>query len=74
MYKNGVYGNDEENADNKSSTQIAKVDRTYSWIGCSHFDGDPPLRGSIDAFRVYNRVLTASEITCLKDKENCNSI
>jgi hypothetical protein len=35
-----------------------------SWLGRSHFEsaGDPRLNGLLDDFRVYNRVLTASEI------------
>jgi hypothetical protein len=35
-----------------------------SWIGRSHFEpqGDPRLNGLLDDFRIYNRVLTTSEI------------
>jgi hypothetical protein len=35
-----------------------------SWLGRSHFEslGDPRLNGMLDDFRIYNRVLTASEI------------
>lgn len=40
-------------------------------MGKSHFDGDKLLKGAIDGFRIYNRVLTQSEISCLKDENNC---
>jgi hypothetical protein len=35
-----------------------------SWLGRSHFEslGDPRLNGMLDDFRIYDRVLTASEI------------
>jgi len=33
-----------------------------SWIGKSRFDSDSGFSGSIDEFRIYSRVLTASEI------------
>jgi hypothetical protein len=35
-----------------------------SWLGRSHFEslGDPRLNGLLDDFRIYNRVLTTSEI------------
>jgi hypothetical protein len=33
-----------------------------SWIGKSRFDTDSGFSGSIDEFRIYSRVLTASEI------------
>jgi hypothetical protein len=36
-----------------------------NWIGRSAFTADPYLAGLIDDFRVYNRALTAAEITTL---------
>lgn len=33
-----------------------------SWLGKSHFTTDPNLNGTLDDFRVYNRVLTTTEI------------
>ena len=36
-----------------------------SWLGRSRFMADPGFPGSMDEFRVYNRVLTASEIADL---------
>lgn len=35
---------------------------TSSWIGKSRFASDPGFPGEMDEFRIYNRVLTASEI------------
>jgi hypothetical protein len=40
-------------------------DTTNNWIGRSAFTADPYFAGLIDDFRVYNRALTASEITTL---------
>jgi len=36
-----------------------------NWIGRSAFAADPYLAGLVDDFRVYNRALTAAEITML---------
>jgi hypothetical protein len=36
-----------------------------NWIGRSAFTADPYLGGLLDDFRVYNRALTAAEITAL---------
>jgi hypothetical protein len=36
-----------------------------NWIGRSAFTSDPYLAGLVDDFRVYNRALTAAEITML---------
>ena len=33
-----------------------------SWLGKSRFDSDSGFSGTIDEFRIYSRVLTASEI------------
>jgi hypothetical protein len=38
---------------------------TNNWIGRSAFTADPYLAGLVDDFRVYNRALTAAEITTL---------
>jgi hypothetical protein len=38
---------------------------TNNWIGRSAFTADPYLAGLVDDFRVYNRALSASEITTL---------
>jgi DUF1680 family protein len=35
---------------------------TQNWIGRSQYSGDPYLDGAVDSFRVYSRVLTASEV------------
>jgi DUF1680 family protein len=36
---------------------------TQNWIGRSQYSGDPYLDGAVDSFRVYSRVLTASEVS-----------
>jgi hypothetical protein len=36
-----------------------------NWIGRSAFSQDPYFAGLIDDFRVYNRALTAADITAL---------
>ncbi|MGC1376374.1 MAG: LamG-like jellyroll fold domain-containing protein, partial [Anaerolineales bacterium] len=36
-----------------------------NWIGRSQFSGDPYLNGAIDEFRIYNRALSAAEISTL---------
>ena len=36
-----------------------------NWIGRSAFTADPYFDGLVDDFRVYNRALTAAEITAL---------
>ena len=36
---------------------------TQNWMGRSQFTADPYLIGQIDNFRIYNRVLTATEVT-----------
>jgi hypothetical protein len=41
------------------------IDRPYSYLGRSNWNGDPYLNGSIDDFRMYNRVLSTSEINSL---------
>jgi uncharacterized Zn-binding protein involved in type VI secretion len=43
-----------------------------SWLGRSHFEslGDPRLNGVLDDFRIYNRVLTASEIEDLASPQH----
>jgi hypothetical protein len=41
-----------------------------SWIGKSRFDSDSGFSGSIDEFRIYSRVLTASEIQDLAWPKN----
>src|SRR5262249_39763367 len=33
-----------------------------SWLGKSRFPADPGLNGTLDDFRIYNRVLTPTEI------------
>lgn len=38
----------------------------------SNFDFDPYFKGSIDGFRIYDRVLSEKEIKCLSNKNNCN--
>jgi hypothetical protein len=38
---------------------------TNNWIGRSAFAADPYFAGLVDDFRVYNRALTAAEITAL---------
>jgi len=37
----------------------------YAFIAKSRFDADPALDGTVDEFRVYNRALSAAEITAL---------
>jgi len=41
------------------------IDRPYSYLGRSNWNSDPYLNGSIDDFRMYNRVLSTSEINSL---------
>jgi hypothetical protein len=36
---------------------------TQNWIGRSQYAADPYLDGRVDDFRIYNRALTASEVT-----------
>ncbi|BCJ75705.1 hypothetical protein CS0771_52490 [Catellatospora sp. IY07-71] len=36
---------------------------SQNWIGRSQYSGDPYLDGAVDSFRVYSRVLTASEVS-----------
>ena len=38
---------------------------TQNWIGRSQFSADPYLIGQVDNFRIYNRVLTATEVAQL---------
>ncbi|MBC8132933.1 MAG: LamG domain-containing protein [Deltaproteobacteria bacterium] len=38
---------------------------TNNWIGRSKFAGNPFFRGLIDDFRVYNRALSAADVTAL---------
>lgn len=38
-----------------------------AWLGRSSFDPDPTFQGSLDDFRVYDRVLSASEVAQLHE-------
>ena len=38
---------------------------TQNWLGLSQYSADPFLVGSLDEFRIYNRVLTKSEVLFL---------
>jgi GH43 family beta-xylosidase len=43
---------------------------TQNWIGRSMFSADPYLDGQIDSFRIYNRALSAAEISGLYSAGN----
>jgi hypothetical protein len=43
---------------------------TKNWIGHSQYSADPYLDGRVDDFRIYNRALTASEVTHLKNGQS----
>ncbi|GHJ44299.1 hypothetical protein Cs7R123_16410 [Catellatospora sp. TT07R-123] len=62
-----LYVNGAEVARNSSMTLTpgALGSTTQNWIGRSQYSGDPYLDGAVDSFRLYSRVLTASEITTL---------
>jgi hypothetical protein len=36
---------------------------TQNWIGRSQFSADPYLDGRVDEFRIYNRALSAAEVS-----------
>jgi hypothetical protein len=59
LYVNGV-----EVARNSAMTLTPSSlgSTTQNWIGRSQYSGDPYLDGAVDSFRVYSRVLTASEV------------
>jgi len=38
---------------------------TQNWIGRSQYSADPYLNGRVDDFRIYNRALSASEVSTL---------
>jgi hypothetical protein len=38
---------------------------TLNWLGRSLFAADPLFNGSIDDFRIYQRALSATEISAL---------
>jgi hypothetical protein len=38
---------------------------TQNWIGRSMFSADPYLDGQVDGFRIYNRALSAAEVSSL---------
>lgn len=43
-------------------------------MGKSNFANDPFFKGSIDGFRIYDRVLSPEEANCLGNKINCKNI
>jgi hypothetical protein len=62
LYLNGA------EVDANSSLTLRPVDLgaiDYAFIGKSRFDADPSFDGVIDGFRVYNRALSAAEVTAL---------
>ena len=42
---------------------------TKNYIGKSNWGSDPYYNGTVDDFRVYNRVITASEVLILYDNK-----
>jgi hypothetical protein len=42
---------------------------TQNWIGRSQFAADPYLNGRVDDFRIYNRALSASEVSGVMNGE-----
>lgn len=62
-----LYVNGAEVARNASMTLTpgALGSTSQNWIGRSQYSGDPYLDGAVDSFRVYSRVLTASEVSGL---------
>jgi len=62
LYVNGAAGTPNA-ALTLRPTDLGAID--YAFIAKSRFDADPALDGTIDEFRVYNRALSAAEITAL---------
>ena len=60
FYVNSQLINTKDNAHYPNS-----IDRTSSFLGRSNWNGDPYLNGSIDDFRMYNRILSTNEINNL---------
>jgi len=47
---------------------------TFCYIGKSNFAADPSFNGSIDDFRLYNRIVSASEVSTLYNNGTNNNI
>jgi fibronectin type 3 domain-containing protein len=67
LYINGV-----EAARNSNMTLNPSLlgSTTQNYIGKSQWPADPILNGAVDEFRIYNRALTATEISGLKNLQN----
>jgi alpha-L-arabinofuranosidase len=59
-YENGVEVNRKEHLKNKLSSL---KDSIQNYIGKSKYSADPNFNGYIDEFRIYNKALTAKEIS-----------
>jgi hypothetical protein len=59
----GLYTNGVLVASTSTGTkQIASINDVTSFLGYSHWSGDPGLNGSIDEFRIYDGELSTNQI------------
>ncbi len=63
LYIDGAVGRDQHRDDVAARPNLGNT--ANNWIGRSAFTADPYFNGLVDDFRVYNRALTAAEITAL---------
>nr|WP_307606844.1 LamG domain-containing protein [Paenibacillus sp. V4I9] len=54
------------NAVNIRPSQLGAT--TQNWIGRSQWSSDPYLDGRVDDFRIYNRALSAAEVTAVMNE------
>jgi hypothetical protein len=59
----GVYTNGVLAVSTNKLTSLQSVATNRFYLGRSLFPTDPPLKGSIDEFRVYNAALSAAQIS-----------
>lgn len=69
-----IYLDGELNASSASVTfRPADVRPTLSYLGRSMFDADPMLKGSLGDVRLYNHVLSASDVKALYYQDHINA-
>lgn len=77
IYKNGVLTNSEASTLKDPTFSVGpmpKKVRNNSYLAKSNWTGNGYFKGAIDEFRVYDRIISENEITCLSEKYGCKSI
>ncbi len=65
-----LYVNGKKNSSSHFCLNPLELKTINNWLGRSAYPSDPFFKGKMDDFRIYNRVLTADEITKLYQLKN----